>query len=308
MLADAMEKGVVFNVQKYSVHDGPGIRTIVFLKGCPLRCRWCSNPESQKSAPDIAWNDTLCIGCQSCVQVCPQHALNFDADGIHKNHNLCIGCTACVHACPADAMFLYGGESRVKDIIDDVEKDSLFYARSGGGLTLSGGEPLFQPQFALALLREARERHIHRTMESCAFCSEETFLSAAALLNYLLVDVKCFDAKKHLQFTGQSNERILSNIRAVKQAFPNLKLHLRTPVIPGVNDTEQDITAIASFAKEVGAHAYELLPYHKMGESKYRFLGKDYPMGDATLDETHFKSLQTLAARFLPASPLNIPA
>ena len=149
-------KGVVFNVQKYSVHDGPGIRTIVFLKGCPLRCRWCSNPESQHIAPDIAWNDTLCIGCRSCVQACPQKALSLSAQGISKKHELCTGCQACVRACPADAMFLYGGESRVKDILDDVEKDSLFYARSGGGLTLSGGEPLFQPRFALALLREAK--------------------------------------------------------------------------------------------------------------------------------------------------------
>lgn len=308
MLADAMEKGVVFNVQKYSVHDGPGIRTIVFLKGCPLRCRWCSNPESQKPDPDIAWNDTLCIGCQSCVRACPKHALRLDSQGIHKNHDLCIGCAACVRACPADAMFLYGGESRVKDVIDDVEKDSLFYARSGGGLTLSGGEPLFQSKFALALLREAKERHIHRAMESCAFCPEETFLAAAELLNYLLVDVKCFDSEKHRHFTGQSNTLILSNIRAVRRVFPQLKLHLRTPVIPGVNDTEQDIAAIASFAKEVGANAYELLPYHKMGETKYRFLGKDYPMGNAALDETRFKSLQELAARVLPSTPLNIPA
>lgn len=307
MFADAMEKGVIFNVQKYSVHDGPGIRTIVFLKGCPLHCRWCSNPESQKAAPDIAWNDTLCIGCQSCVRTCPQHALSIDAHGIHKNHDLCIGCTSCVRACPAGAMFIYGAESRVKDVLDDVEKDSLFYGRSGGGITLSGGEPLFQPKFALALLREARERHIHRAMESCAFCSEDIFLAAAEQLNYLLVDVKCLDEEKHRHFTGQSNERILSNIRAVRQAFPSLKLHLRTPVIPGVNDTENDIAAIAAFARNIGAYAYELLPYHKMGESKYRFLGRAYPMGEAALNEDHFKTLQKLAASFLSPCP-GIPA
>ncbi|WP_298068484.1 glycyl-radical enzyme activating protein [uncultured Mailhella sp.] len=302
MSANALEKGVVFNIQKYSVHDGPGIRTIVFLKGCPLRCRWCSNPESQRAAPDIAWNHTLCIGCQSCVQVCPQHALSLDSQGLHKDHAHCIGCAACVHICPAAAMFRYGGESCVGDILDDVEKDSLFYARSGGGLTLSGGEPLFQPQFALALLREAQERHIHRAMESCACCPEETFLAAAELLNYLLVDVKSLNAEKHQAFTGQSNERILSNIQKVRQAFPDLKLHLRTPVIPGFNDTEKEIAAIAGFARDVGAHVYELLPYHKMGESKYRFLGKDYPMGDAALDETSFSSLQALAGRILPSS------
>ena len=303
MYADAMEKGVVFNVQKYSVHDGPGIRTIVFLKGCPLRCRWCSNPESQHIAPDIAWNDTLCIGCRSCVQACPQKALSLSAQGIAKKHELCTGCRSCVRACPADAMFLYGGESRVKDILDDVEKDSLFYARSGGGLTLSGGEPMFQPRFALALLREAKERHIHRAMESCAFCSEETFLEAAGLLNYLLVDIKTLDEEKHRHFTGQSNSCILSNIRAAHRAFPDLPIHVRTPGIPGVNAPQKDIAAIAAFAREAGAQAYELLAYHKMGQSKYRFLGKEYPMGDAALDEKNFKSLQALAASVMPVSP-----
>lgn len=305
MYADAMEKGVVFNVQKYSVHDGPGIRTIVFLKGCPLRCRWCSNPESQHIAPDIAWNDTLCIGCRSCVQACPQKALSLSVQGISKKHELCTHCQACVRACPADAMFLYGGESRVKDILDDVEKDSLFYARSGGGLTLSGGEPLFQPRFALALLREAKERHIHRAMESCAFCAEEVFLEAAGLLNYLLVDIKTLDEETHQRFTGQSNKRILDNIRAARQAFPDLTIHVRTPVIPGVNDTEKAIADIAAFARETGVQAYELLAYHKMGESKYRFLGKEYPMGDAALDDAGFKKLQALAASVLPASPVS---
>ncbi len=303
MYTDAMEKGVVFNVQKYSVHDGPGIRTIVFLKGCPLHCRWCSNPESQRHSPDIAWNDTLCIGCGSCVQACPEKALSLGPQGISKDRERCVGCMACVKVCPADAMFLYGAESRVKDILDEVEKDSLFYARSGGGLTLSGGEPLFQPRFALALLREARERRIHRAMESCALCPEDIFLEAAEQLNYLLVDIKCPDAEKHRLYTGHSNERIFSNIRAVRQAFPSLKLHLRTPVIPGINDTEDDIAALAAFAREAGAQAYELLPYHKMGESKYRFLGMEYPMGNAALDEARFKRLQELAAGIMPSSP-----
>lgn len=295
-MSDAMEKGIVFNIQAYSVHDGPGIRTLVFLKGCPLKCRWCSNPESQRHAPDICWNDSLCIGCRSCIDACARKALSLTEKGIVRDGGLCAGCGACVTACPSLAMFAYGEEKTVAQVLDEVEKDSVFYARSRGGLTLSGGEAMAQPRFAIALLREARERRLNRAMETCALCAEDVFLEAASLLDYLFVDVKCLDSEKHRLFTGAPNERILSNIRAVRKAFPQLKLHLRTPVIPGVNDTEEEIAAIARFAREVGANDYELLAYHKMGENKYRFLGMEYPMGDVKLDEKHFDSLKKLAA------------
>lgn len=293
---DAAEKGIVFNIQAYSVHDGPGIRTIAFLKGCPLKCRWCSNPESQRHAPDICWNDTLCIGCGSCIEICPRGALSRTEQGIVRSRERCDDCGLCVKACPALAMFVYGEEKTVQQVLDDVEKDSLFYARSSGGLTLSGGEAMAQPRFALALLREAKKRRLNRAMETCALCTEEDFLAAASLLDYLFVDVKCLDPDKHREFTGVPNERILSNIRAVREAFPGLKLHIRTPVIPGVNDNAEEIAAIARFAREVGAHQYELLAYHKMGENKYRFLGMEYPMGDVKLDEERFNELKALAA------------
>lgn len=302
MSADVRETGQIFNIQKYSVHDGPGIRTIVFLKGCPLRCDWCSNPESQGIRPDIGWNHTLCIGCGACVQACPRQALHAGAQGITRDSERCTGCMTCALACPAQAMFTYGRRRSVGEVLDDVEKDSLFYARSGGGLTLSGGEPLFQPRFALALLREAKLRRINRAMESCALCTEDIFLEAAGLLNYLLVDVKCLDSERHRRFTGQPNGRILSNIRAVRRAFPDLPLHLRTPVIPGVNDTEDDVRGMAAFAAEVNAAAYELLPYHRMGESKYRFLARTYPLGDVALDEEYFRRLQAAALEIMPAS------
>ncbi len=298
-MSDAQEKGIVFNIQAYSVHDGPGIRTLVFCKGCPLRCLWCSNPESQKLSPDICWNDALCIGCRDCVRACPRHALSFGSQGLVKDRERCTGCLACVKACPSLAMFTYGEEKTVKKVLDEVEKDSPFYARSCGGITLSGGEALFQPRFALALLREAGRRHLNRALESCAFCSEELILQAAALLDYMFIDVKCLDDERHRKFTGHSNARILSNVRAVRRQFPELKVHLRTPVVPGVNDNEKDIAAIAAFAREVGAFEYELLPYHKMGENKYRYLGMEYVMGDVKLDEEYFKKLQALAAAIM---------
>ncbi|MCQ2445180.1 MAG: glycyl-radical enzyme activating protein, partial [Mailhella sp.] len=213
---DAQKSGFIFNIQNYSVHDGPGIRTMVFLKGCPLRCRWCSNPESQTAGPEICWNDTLCIGCGSCVRSCPSGAISAEPEGIRRSAALCSGCGKCLEACPAKAMFSYGMRRTVAEVLDEVEKDSLFYSRSSGGMTLSGGEALFQPEFALALLREARERHIRRALETCALCPDDVYLEAAGLLNYLFTDVKSLDAEKHRRFTGADNALILSNIEAVR--------------------------------------------------------------------------------------------
>lgn len=299
---DAEEKGIVFNIQSYSVHDGPGIRTIVFLKGCPLKCRWCSNPESQFHEAEICWNASLCIGCRSCVDACPKKALSLSEHGIIRHQEKCIKCHACITACPAKAMFAYGEEKTVQQVLDEVEKDSLFYARSSGGITLSGGEALAQPRFALALLKEARARHMNCAMETSAFCSEETMLKAASLLHYLFIDIKLLDSERHRIFTGVPNERILSNIRSVRTVFPMLKVHLRTPVIPGVNDTEDDIRSIASLARSLGVHSYELLAYHKMGESKYRFLNREYLMGDIQLEETKFKMLKAVAEEVMSSA------
>lgn len=246
--------------------------------------------------PQLGWNVASCIGCLDCVNSCPESALRAEATGITRKTDTCVMCGKCVTACPSGAMFVYGRTASVSEILDDVEKDAIFYARSGGGLTLSGGEPLFQPEFARSLLIEARKRHINRAMETSAFARESIFLELAGLLDYLFVDVKCMDSGRHLRHTGQPNERILSNIRALRKEYPQLTLHLRTPVIPGFNDTEEDIVAIASFAKEAGASFYELLPYHKMGESKYACLSRHYPMADARLDEARFKKLQILAS------------
>lgn len=294
---DAEQKGLVFNVQPYSVHDGPGIRTVVFFKGCPLRCHWCSNPESQNAGYEKGWNQDLCIGCSACSASCPASALQMSPEGIRRDADACIDCGACWQNCPSGAMARYGEEKSVGEILDDVERDTAFYSRSGGGITLSGGEPLFQPVFALAMLREAKARHLHRAMETCAICPTDIFLQAAGLLDYMLVDVKTLDREKHKAFTGLDCERAWENIRAVCAAGLDLKVHVRTPVVPGVNDSQDEIAAIAAFAREVGADAYDVLPYHRFGESKYRNLGRQYPMGDVKLDEEHFARLKQTAAR-----------
>ena len=293
--------GLIFNIQKYSVHDGPGIRTIVFFKGCPLRCRWCSNPESQCMKYELGYNRDKCLACGTCVRICPEDALTLSPEGVNIDRTRCSMDQLCSRACPAEALTVYGTRRSVEDILNDVEQDSVFYARSGGGMTLSGGEPLAQPEFALALLSEARKRRIHRALETCAFVPEETMLRAAELLNYLLIDIKCMDSEKHRNGTGVPNDRILSNIRAVRAAFPSLPIHIRTPVVPGFNDNDEDIRAIAEFVRESGCARYEPLAYHRLGTQKYRFLGLDYPLGDKELSEERFERLRQIAASLCPA-------
>ncbi|MDL2307185.1 glycyl-radical enzyme activating protein, partial [Desulfovibrio sp. OttesenSCG-928-C06] len=272
--SDALATGVVFNIQKYSVHDGPGIRTNVFLKGCPLRCRWCCNPESQAMHPELGYNADKCLGCSSCVNACAHGALELTERGVELARDLCVfDKIPCVDACHAEALVVYGRVRTVADVLGEVEQDTMFYSRSSGGLTLSGGEPLAQPEFVMALLREARKRHIHCAMETSSVASESVILNAAGLLDYLLMDVKSMDDALHREFTGVSNVGILSNISRVRAVYPELPIHIRTPVIPGFNDNENDIRKIAEFAASIGAVRYEPLAYHYMGRQKYKFIG-----------------------------------
>lgn len=286
--------GTVFNIQKYSVHDGPGIRTVVFLKGCPLCCIWCSNPESQAFKPQLAYNTNKCITlsqCVCCVEVCTAGAITQgEEDKVAINWDTCTGCLSCTDACPAGALITYGNTQNVKEVIDQVEKDASFYARSGGGLTLGGGEPLSQPAFALALLKESKRRYIKTAIETCGHVDREALLEASRYLNMMMFDIKSLDSAKHKEFTGVGNERILENLKAVTESFPKLHIRVRTPVIPGFNDTPEEIQAIVDFLKELPVE-YELLPYHRLGSQKYTNLGLGYPMEEVSLDNDKFLAL-----------------
>ncbi|MDL2314576.1 glycyl-radical enzyme activating protein, partial [Desulfovibrio sp. OttesenSCG-928-C14] len=207
---------------------------------------------------------------------------------------------SCLNVCHAKALTVYGQRRSVGDILRQVELDEMFYSRSNGGLTVTGGEPLMQEVFLLALLREAGRRHIHRAMETSSLAPEPVVLRAAALLDYAMLDVKSLNEAKHLEYTGVSNRLILSNIQAMRREFPDLPMHIRTPVIPGFNDTEEDIRAIAGFAAALAPERYELLPYHYMGRQKYRFIGREYPMPEGGLDEDLFERLKELALRICP--------
>lgn len=273
MLKTDTQQGIIFNIQPYSLHDGPGIRTIVFLKGCPLRCPWCANPESQLMRPEVYLDERKCIrnaGCRLCESCCPSHALS----GTGLDHGKCTACGDCLPACPSGALGIYGQTADINTVMNRVERESVFYAHGEGGLTLSGGEPFFQGEFALALLKEAKRRHIHTAVETCGYCSTEVLRAAAGYLDYILYDVKCMDAERHLRVIGADNGLILDNLELLFREFPRLHKHVRTPLIPGFNDTEGDIQAIRDFLKGRQNYTYELLPYHRFGARKYELLGR----------------------------------
>jgi pyruvate formate lyase activating enzyme len=303
-LEDKKKKGLVFNIQKYSVHDGPGIRTIVFLKGCPLSCRWCSNPESQRREPELAFNPGRCLTfskCTRCLQACLRGAIIREADdSLRIDRALCDGCPKnCAQACPSQGLIVYGEERSVDDVLKVVEQDAAFYTRSSGGMTLSGGEPLLQADFALALLREARRRRIKTAVETCGMVPWKTMEAAAQYLNYVLYDIKHMDSAVHQEQTGRPNEAILDNFRQLAGLVPETPILARTPVIPGFNDSEEAIAAIAEFVKPYPNVRFEMLPYHRLGTQKYLFLDRVPPMEEVTLDKSVMPKLIGTAKNIL---------
>ena len=300
-MPDAKVKGMIFNVQKFSVHDGTGIRTLVFFKGCPLRCRWCSNPESQLFTPERAFNPSRCLSadvCGRCSHACPTGAISV-VNGInYYDRSKCNGCGACVNACPTGAQSFYGYKASVEDIIAQVEEDDVFYARSGGGITLSGGEALAQPEFALALLREARRHRISTTIETCGYYPTKVLAEACTLLDQLIFDIKSLDAEKHKTFTGRDNVQILQNINYVFEHFPDLPILIRTPVIPGFNDTEEEIMAIRRMIPFRPNIRYEALTYHRMGQPKYGYIGRPCLLEGVQADEEFMRRLNEKLAAY----------
>lgn len=301
---DKRAEGIVFNIQKCSVHDGPGIRTVIFLKGCPLSCRWCSNPESIHSAPDLAYNEGRCLTlskCQRCLEACPRGAARSGENGcLHIDRSLCSGCTMpCVDVCPSQGLIVYGTKRSVDEVLRIVEQDSAFYARSTGGMTLSGGEPLLQIDFVLPLLREARRRRIHTAIETCGRVPWEHYEKTASYINFYLYDIKCMDSARHKEWTGASNDVTLKNLRMLSALVPEKTIVCRTPVIPGFNDSEEDIRAICEFIAPLTNVHYEMLPYHRLGTQKYIFLGRTPRMGDVQLNKAILPILHATATAIL---------
>ena len=273
--------GWVFNIQRFSVHDGPGIRTTVFLKGCPLRCLWCDNPESQSIAPQVVFWDERCIGCQVCITVCPQSAIVSDQAGRKQvSPERCDLCGRCVEECYAGALEQVGRQMTTGEVLSRVEADRPFYEESGGGVTLSGGEPLAQPVFSRRLLRHCRELGIHTAIETCGHAPWRTWQALLPHLDLILYDLKEIEPARHRRYTGISNGLILKNLeRLVHTGKPVI---VRRPVIPGYNDAAESLDALARFVRQLDTvPEINLLPYHRFGQGKYERLGREYPLGDA---------------------------
>lgn len=274
----AAKTGIVFNIQGYSIHDGPGIRTTVFLSGCPLRCKWCQNPESNTMQPKLFFMAEKCTGCGRCIPVCPQGAITMGENGISvTDRKLCNACGECIKVCPADAREISGKTMTAGEVIEKVLKDKIFYKASGGGVTISGGEVLTQAEFTGAILQLAKQNELHTAVETCGFGSWESFMKFLPYTDLVLYDIKHMDSERHKFGTGFGNEIILEN---AKRIYKELKIPMavRVPTIPGYNDSKENIGATAKFVaenlgKDVKVH---LLPYHKLGESKHARMEDDH--------------------------------
>ena len=276
--------GTIFNIQKFCINDGPGIRTTVFLKGCPLNCLWCHNPESKSTQPEIFFDAGKCIGCGQCVPVCPLGCHRFE-NGMHiYDRNRCVHCGKCVENCYTGALESAGYEISVEDALAEVMKDEIFYRNSGGGMTLSGGEPMAQFDFTYALLSAAKEKGLHTCMDTCGFAPKAHYEKIAPLVDIFLFDYKLTDPELHRQYTGVPNDTILANLRMLDQL--GCATVLRCPIIPTVNDTPAHLQGIADTANAL-AHILEvnIEPYHPLGSGKAEKLGKDYALKDLTFPE-----------------------
>jgi pyruvate formate lyase activating enzyme len=287
--------GIISDIQKFSLHDGPGIRTTVFFKGCPLHCVWCHNPESIKFERQIVFNQTRCIGCNLCYKVCKSGALGFDFGARSFNKDMCTCCGSCVSVCPGDALYWVGMEMTAREIFNILASDIPYYQNSGGGVTISGGEPLAQAEFLAALLRLCKDADIHTAIETGLFAFFETIEKILSYVDLFYCDLKLIDSKKHEQFTGFPNERILENLKRLYGL--GKPVIIRTPLIPGFSATEENIRGIAEWLKQnTPLVSYELLNYNPLARSKWENLNITYEPGNLKpLKEKDLKDLAEAA-------------
>ncbi|ABO51469.1 glycyl-radical enzyme activating protein family [Desulforamulus reducens MI-1] len=286
-----MLTGSIFDIMKYSIRDGPGIRTTIFFKGCPLKCLWCHNPESQDPEPQLMFWPDRCIGCGDCVETCVNQAIL--PGGIHKER--CRRCGQCAAVCPTLAREMVGRRVAVEEVVREIERDRIFYEESGGGVTFSGGEPLVQPSFLHSLLDACQDREIATAVDTTGYTAEETLLSISEKVDLFLYDIKLMDDEKHKLFTGVSNRLILNNLQKLSQRHPHIII--RIPIIPGINDDRENLEQMASFISTLqNIWEVQLLPYHNTGMGKYERLNLPYQL--AQTQPPADEAMQLLAGEF----------
>jgi pyruvate formate lyase activating enzyme len=286
--------GIIFNIQKFSVHDGPGIRTTVFMKGCPLNCRWCSNAESVNPMPEPGIIIERCTGCGDCVGTCPENALAISNGKVIIDRSVCNACGVCIPSCPEEAITIYGRMVTVDEVLKEVLKDRSFYTGSSGGVTVSGGEPLRQPEFVKVLFRKCKEEGIDTCLDTCGYASSEALRDVLQYTDNVLFDLKHMDTDRHREFTGVDNEPIKANAGIVSESKANVLF--RIPLIDGVNSEKENIRKTAEFIESLGeGNKVELLPYHRLGIGKYKMLGREYPGKDFEMpDEETIEELKEI--------------
>ena len=273
-------KGFIYGLERFAIHDGPGIRTLIYMKGCPLKCMWCSSPQTQKSKPEILYNEVNCKLCGRCVEVCPIGGITISAnDGLKIERELCTSCYECIEICLNQGLTLIGKYVTVEELFQDVDKDSPFYRRSNGGVTVGGGEPTMQLDFVTAFLKRCKQIYINTAIETCGYVKWDGMEDLLKYVDLVYIDIKHMDPTVHKELTGVSNELILENAKKISAIKPMI---IRIPVIPGCNDSEENITATARFASNLGENLkrIDLLPYHKFGTQTYIRIGMEYKLTD----------------------------
>jgi choline TMA-lyase-activating enzyme len=302
-VATIERKALIFNVQKYNMYDGPGVRTLVFFKGCPLRCKWCANPEGLERKHQVMFKRDSCTDCGACAKVCPVSIHTMSKELKHEVSNSidCIGCRKCEDVCAESALSIVGQVKTISELMEIIEEDIAFYDTSGGGVTLGGGEVLMQPDFAANLLMACKQEGINTAIETSGYAKLEAVLKVAEFTDLFLFDIKHIDAQRHYQLTGVHNERILENLKELLRKRYNVKV--RMPLLKGINDSQDEIESVINFLMPYRDYknfkGIDLLPYHKMGVNKYTQLQMEYPIqGDPSLSSNELDIIESWIKKY----------